>query len=165
MTGIPNHIHTILEDPSKFHYKQEWLESDTLESRDIFELFSFGTIEDVPLNLRLSPEMLKKLQLLTIVSLVQTHRELSYTFIMEQCKIFSIDTIERYLIELRPFFKVTLDSVRQVAQINTLLDCRDVYDNEIPLQYVSIPRENKTQLIEKLKHWQNKLTGQIKDPH
>ncbi|CAB4253939.1 similar to Saccharomyces cerevisiae YDR179C CSN9 Subunit of the Cop9 signalosome, which is required for deneddylation, or removal of the ubiquitin- like protein Rub1p from Cdc53p (cullin) [Maudiozyma barnettii] len=165
MIEIPNHLHAAIEDPTRFHYKQEWLESTEPGTENIFELFSFGTIKDIQPQLNLTPAMFKKLQLLTIVSMVQTQRELSYTYIMEQCKIFSTDIVERYLIELRLFFKVKLDSIRQAAQILSIYDCRDVYDNEKPLQYVCIPRDNKDQIIEKLKQWHGKLTGQIKDPN
>lgn len=164
---IPTDILYELENPSKFHYKKEWIESTTHEEQTIYELYAFGIIADIPATIQplLTVEMIKKLQLLTIISLAQQQREISYNHLMSQCEIDSMDTIERYMIELRQFFQMKLDSVRQVVKIINLYDCRDIYDNERPLMFVNIPKSNKTSLIEKLEQWKGKLTQQIQDSH
>lgn len=154
-------IQSVLEDPDKFHYKQEWLQSDTEESSGIFELFSFGTMRDIPTNLQLTPRMIVKLQRLTLISLSQTYRELSYSLIMRECNIDSIDIIEQSLIELQSFFKVKLDPIRKVAIIISWYDCRDVYANEKPLTLIQNPKITKTILLKKLEQWQHKLNKQI----
>ncbi|GMM57920.1 Csn9 protein [Maudiozyma humilis] len=153
-----------LEDPSRFHYKQDWLEVQDDELNMLFELFTFGTTRDVPNALILSPLMLKKLQLLTIVSLAQLERELTYSKIMETCLITSIDILERYMIELRNFFTVKLDPVRHVARITHLIDGRDVYCYEKPLLLGINPLHTKSELVTKLTQWQHKLNKQIKEP-
>ncbi|KAG0666037.1 COP9 signalosome complex subunit 9 [Maudiozyma exigua] len=164
---ILSNIQSELENPSKFHYKKEWIESTIPEEQTIYELYAFGTIADIPATVRLSltVQMIKKLQLLTIISLAQQQGEISYNHIMSQCEIDSMDTIERYMIELRQVFQIKLDSVRQIVKVINLYDCRDIYDNERPLMFVAIPKFNKTALVEKLEQWKGKLTQQIQDRH
>lgn len=154
-----------IENPSKFHYKKDWLESTTPDVQNIYELYTFGTMADVPVEVRssLTAEMIKKLKLLTIISLTQIYRYIPYNLIMSRCEIDSVDTIERYMVELRDFFKIKLDSVRQVVTIVNLYDCRDIYDHERPLNFVSVPKYNKATLIDKLEQWKGKLTQQIQD--
>lgn len=164
MTTLYDIQHDI-DDPSKFHYKKEWLESSTPDAQNIYELYTFGTISDIPTKLRpsLTSGMIKKLQLLTIISLAEIHRDIPYRLIMSKCEIDSVDTIERYLVELRTIFKIKLDSVEQVVKIVNLYDCRDIYDNERPLNFVTAPKSNKTALVDKLEQWKGKLTQQIQD--
>lgn len=160
--SIPTEALAIFEDPLKFHYKQYWLQTQNEEQTVLFELFAFGTINDIPKQMVLSPLMLKKLQLLTMISLSQCERELTYSKIMEVCAISSIDKVERYMIELRNFFSVKLDPIRESARIESLNDARDVYGGEKPLLLDIRPLHTKAELIDKLTHWQHKLNKQIK---
>lgn len=150
-----------LEDPQRFHYKDLWLAEENPARRDVLELFAFGTLQDAPSGMELTTPMVTKLQKLTIISLSEHFRELSYVEIQRKCHIDEIGTLEELLIQLRTFFEVRLDSVRQVATIGRLYDCRDVYADERPLQVVkNLPTTSDT-LLQDLRRWKRKLQVEI----
>lgn len=150
-----------LEDPTKLHYKELWLAEEDQLRRNVLELFAFGTLKDKPDDMTLTSLMQKKLQKLSIVSLSELRRELTYTEIQHECQISDIGTLEELLIELRHFFEVKLDSVRQVATIGRLYDCREVYCNEQPLQLVQTLPTTKQSLLQDLHRWKDKLQTDI----
>lgn len=153
----------LLEDASKFHYKELWLEEDSPKERDILELFAFGNIRDVSNNMQLTPLMIAKLQKLTIISLSEYYRELPYELIRRECKIEDVWDVEEYLIQLREVFQVELDSVRQIATIVEWFDCRDVYAGEKDLKIVKNVKTSKETLLEGLKRWRSRLRNDILD--
>ncbi|CCF56904.1 hypothetical protein KAFR_0B06080 [Kazachstania africana CBS 2517] len=153
----------ILEDPHTFHFKQEWLDSTDTETRTLLEIFSFGTIKDLTDDLRkeMSPAMIAKLQKLTIISLSEQCRVLTYETIANECLIDNMNDVENFLIQLQGFFRVRLDSVERVAKITDWFDCRDVYANERDLYRVHNLQISKESLIQDLKKWKSKLTQDI----
>lgn len=119
-----------LEEPHKYHYKAEWLESKDLGERRLFEIFAFGNIKDVPAGITLTSSMRSKLEKLTLITLSETHNELTYENIRQQCQIEDNSIIENHLIQLQDIFKVQIDSVNLSVVFLKRLDCRDVYCNE-----------------------------------
>lgn len=150
-----------LEDPQRFHYKDLWLKENNPNDRVILELFAFGKIEDAPRNMVMTTLMLQKLQKLTIISLSEQYRELSYDLIQTQCGIADIIVIEEYLIQLQDIFQVKLNSVLQSATIVKWFDCRDVYSGERELQLVKSLTVDRSTLIRDLKRWKLKLQNEI----
>lgn len=147
-----------LEDPSIFHYKDLWLKETNDERVSILEIFAFGVISDSK-GIELSPRMRQKLQKLTIVTLSERYRELSYELIRSEAQLDSLLQVEPYLIQLRTFFEVKLDPVRKIAHVGRCYDCRDVYNNEKPLQIVE-PRVTGSTLRDSLVQWKNSVNNE-----
>lgn len=146
-----------LEDPSVFHYKDLWLRETDNARLLILEIFAFGVVKDSK-GIKLSPKMRQKLQKLTIVTLSEGQRELTYELIQSEAQLDSFLQVELYLIQLRHFFEVKLDPVRKVAHIGHFHDCRDVYNNEKPLQVVK-PRITGSTLRDSLAQWRNSINN------
>ncbi|CCD22272.1 Csn9p NDAI_0A01140 [Naumovozyma dairenensis CBS 421] len=159
-----------LEDPQKYHYKQEWLSSDFESTRELLEIFAFGTVNDLT-NLKfskredLTSSMIDKLRKLTIISLSAKYRYISYDFIRKECEMDSSNDIEEYLIQLQDFFQMEIDSVGQQVRIIRCFDSRDVYANELPLINLGkdTPTTTKDELLQSLHKWKLKLLCQITD--
>lgn len=150
-----------LEDPSRYHYKDLWLEETDPERRKALELFAFGTVQHIDKSIPLTTPMLRKLQKLTIVSLSERLREIPYELIRQECGINDTATIEECLIQLREFFEVQLDSPAQQATILRWYDCRDVYGGERPLVVVPEPATTSASLLKDLESWHRKLQLEI----
>ncbi|CAR26891.1 hypothetical protein ZYGR_0I01630 [Zygosaccharomyces rouxii] len=146
-----------LEDPSIFHYKDLWLKETDNDRLLVLEIFAFGVMSDSK-GIELSPGMRQKLQKLTIVTLSETHRELTYELIQSEARLDSSLQAELYLIQLRQFFEVKLDPVRKVAHIGRCYDCRDVYNQEKPLKAVK-PRVTGSTLRDSLVQWRNSVNN------
>lgn len=146
-----------LEDPSIFHYKDLWLKETDNDSLLVLEIFAFGVMSDSK-GIQLSPRMRQKLQKLTIVTLSERYRELTYDLIQAEAQLDSLLQVELSLIQLREFFDVKLDPVRKVAHIGRCHDCRDVYNNEKPLQMVN-PGVTGSTLRESLAQWRNSVNN------
>ncbi|CCC68397.1 hypothetical protein NCAS_0B03130 [Naumovozyma castellii] len=158
----------LLEDPTRFHYKEYWLKSSTEGEREILELFSFGTIselDDLHFNKGIvwTPNLIEKLNKLTLISMSEESTKWTYDEIFQRCKINDINTIERYLIQLQAFFEVEINSVEQTISIVKYFDCRDVYGGELPLMILTDEklRNTKDQLVKDLERWKTKLLTQI----
>ena len=152
-----------LEEPHKYHYKAEWLESKDLDERQLFEIFAFGNIKDVPEDTTLTSSMRSKLEKLTLITLSETYNELTYENIRKQCQIEDNSIIENHLIQLQDIFKVEIDSVNLSIIFLKRLDCRDVYCNERELVVIENPRVTKECLVNNLRKWKIKLKQDILD--
>lgn len=150
-----------LENPEIMHYKDMWLMEEDQLGRKVLELFSYGTVQDIPKDLALTDKMLTKLQKLTIVSLCEQQRQLSYAEVQHGCQISDLATVEELFIQLRAFFDVKLDSVQQTATIHRMHDCRDVYGGERPLLLIKQPQTTKNSLLRDLRRWKLKLHTEI----
>ncbi len=98
-----------LEDPYKYHYKEEWLNTKDPDEQQLFEIFAFGNIKDLPENIILTSLMRSKLEKLTLVTLSEIYNELSYELIKEECQIEDDGIIESHLIQLQNIFKAEMD--------------------------------------------------------
>lgn len=159
-------IRRILEDPQIFHYKQYWLKVPIGTIQDeILSIFSFGRYRDaLTYKLRLNDPMRRKLQKLTIVSIMCNSKKnagIPYSIFLEECGIEDVAVFEQYLIELQPLVRCRMDQVSQTINIIEWFDCRDIYCNEKPLPELSHVPMTKNDLIENLRRWRFKLQNDI----
>lgn len=150
-----------LEDPYKYHYKEEWLNTKDPDEQQFFEIFAFGNIKDLPENIILTSLMRSKLEKLTLVTLSEIYNELSYELIKEECQIEDDGIIESHLIQLQNIFKAEMDSVSKSMKFSRRFDCRDVYCHEKELTIIENPRVTKEYLVQNLRSWETKLKQNI----
>lgn len=160
---INDNIIKELELPGRYHYKDLWRSSQDSDEEVLLEIFAFGTVKDLPKELQLTHSLTEKLRKLTIISLSQDHRDLSYDFISQECQINKVEDVERYLIELNSLIEVKMDSTKGLCKILKWKDCRDVYCGEKPLHVVKRVGLTKNDLILSLEQWKEKLQVDILD--
>ncbi|QHS72386.1 Csn9p [Saccharomyces paradoxus] len=158
---VKEEIIKAIEDPRKYHYKKEWLNSKDLDERQLFEIFAFGNIKDLPENIILTSLMRSKLEKLTLVSLSEIYNELSYELVRKECQIEDDSIIESHLIQLQGILKAEMDSVNKSMKFSKRFDCRDVYCHERELTVIENPRVTKEYLLHNLRSWETKLKQNI----
>ncbi|CCK68149.1 Csn9p KNAG_0A04790 [Huiozyma naganishii CBS 8797] len=158
----------ILEDPQKLHYKDEWIHVAAGDSRargsrarDLLEIFTFGTVEDVPASIELSERMLHKLRKLTLLSLTELYRVIPYSFALEKCQMSDRSLMETYFIQLGSVLEFQMDPISETVTVTNFFDCRDVYDNEAELRIVRNAHYTREQLVTGLQKWKLKLENEI----
>lgn len=150
-----------LEDPRKYHYKKEWLNCKDPDEQQLFEIFAFGNIKDLPENIILTSLMRSKLEKLTLVTLSEIYNELSYELVRQECQIEDDSIIESHLIQLQGILKAEMDSVNKSMKFSKRFDCRDVYCHERELTVIETPRVTKEYLVHNLRSWETKLKQNI----
>ncbi|EJS42343.1 csn9p [Saccharomyces arboricola H-6] len=159
--AIREEIIRALEEPHKYHYKAEWLNSKNPKERQLFEIFAFGDIKNTPENMTLTSLMRSKLEKLTLITLSEKYNELSYEVIRQECQIEDHSIIETHLIQLQDVFEVEMDSVNLSIKILKRFDCRDVYCHEKELTVIETPKVTKEYLVNNLRNWETKLKQNI----
>lgn len=152
----------LLESPNVFHYKKEWLDTHILEERKLLEVFSFGTVKDVQPSMGLSSLSLRKLQKLTIMSMCESYRRITYAQVVSQCQLADDSEVEQLFMEMNSVMVFEIDCVAKFVEIKKCLDSRDVYGEERELMVLQqAPNKTKQGLLTDLLRWKTKLNLDI----
>ncbi|SCV04689.1 LAMI_0H18294g1_1 [Lachancea mirantina] len=152
---------SLLEDKSILSYKSYWLNCGVEKYQKIFELFSFGNVTDVPDGMVLSELMWKKIRTLTLLTLFQNHRILSFDSIRSACRVPNAADVEELTIALRGIVDFETDEVGQKIEVLFCKRARDVYCGEKELLILPKASTSKRDLEVALTKWKEKLVKHV----
>lgn len=122
---------------SEYSFKDKWLVSDNYGDQLVYEILSFGTVNDLQKAPIEYQEMIRdKLIRLSMINFIFGKNEASFSSVIEEYQNAGIELdsndVEMILLELndRGIVRVLIDSVGQTVDILCLNQFRDIYCDE-----------------------------------
>ncbi|CDO94038.1 unnamed protein product [Kluyveromyces dobzhanskii CBS 2104] len=141
------------------NYKRWWVQSNDLQQSNLLAILCFYDIEDVPQSILagFNENTLRKLRVLSLLSLCETSAHIKYEHIKEKCDVKNDEDVEELLIQVQLFVDLKIDSVTRTAAILKHKASRDIYGGEKTVPFGS-PVRSKTQILSELVNWKRSIT-------